>query len=331
MLLEADKSAAYISSKNDQLTPLHLAIQQRNIDIIKELILQCPDSTELVDHQERNVLHLAADTYFRDIWSFLLKNPAIQKLIKDKDDEGNTPLHVLAAANPTSFFDGIVRHPLPGVLDENEVNNENKTALDVSLETQSGQVYLEIYIFILQVLLPKLGNWKRSSRKSINRKIKGFFQLYVSELYAARESHLLVATLIATVTFAAGFTMPGGYNSEEGDPGRGLAILSKKSAFKAFIITDTIAMVLSTSAVFLHFLLAMTASSNLSPTKSSNLVVLAFILTMYAMEAMIIAFAAGTYSVLGNSSALSITIIIISLLFFLFSVPAFMIKLYLNK
>ena len=31
----------------------------------------------------------------------------------------------------------------------------------------------------------------------------------------AREAHLVVATLIATIVIAAGFTLPGGYKEEE--------------------------------------------------------------------------------------------------------------------
>jgi hypothetical protein len=49
-------------------------------------------------------------------------------------------------------------------------------------------------------------------------------------LSRARESHLVVAALIATVTFAAAFTLPGGYKSDQG-PNEGTAILAKKSCF----------------------------------------------------------------------------------------------------
>jgi hypothetical protein len=45
-------------------------------------------------------------------------------------------------------------------------------------------------------------------------------------LSKARESHLVVAALIATVTFAAPFTLPGSYKSDGG-----IAILAKKSCF----------------------------------------------------------------------------------------------------
>ncbi|KAJ6421935.1 hypothetical protein OIU84_026966, partial [Salix udensis] len=71
-------------------------------------------------------------------------------------------------------------------------------------------------------------------------------------LNKARESHLVVAALIATVTFAAAFTLPGGYKSD-----KGTAILAKKAAFIVFLISDAISMVLSISAVFIHFLLAL--------------------------------------------------------------------------
>ncbi|KAM0943829.1 putative PGG domain-containing protein [Dioscorea sansibarensis] len=50
----------------------------------------------------------------------------------------------------------------------------------------------------------------------------------------------VASVLAATVTFSAGFTMPGGYNS-----GDGSSLLSKKYPFKAFLISDTLAMVCS--------------------------------------------------------------------------------------
>lgn len=51
---------------------------------------------------------------------------------------------------------------------------------------------------------------------------------------------LLVATLIATVTYAAGFTMPGGYNNST--PHQGMETMLSKQMFQVFVIYDTIAM-----------------------------------------------------------------------------------------
>jgi len=50
----------------------------------------------------------------------------------------------------------------------------------------------------------------------------------------------LVAILIATITFAAAFTLPGGYSTDAGN--EGLPIMARKFAFQAFLISDTIAM-----------------------------------------------------------------------------------------
>ncbi|KAE9445307.1 hypothetical protein C3L33_22795, partial [Rhododendron williamsianum] len=53
---------------------------------------------------------------------------------------------------------------------------------------------------------------------------------------------VIVAALIATITFAAAFTIPGGYDGNQGRRDQGMAILARESAFKAFVITNTIAM-----------------------------------------------------------------------------------------
>jgi hypothetical protein len=66
----------------------------------------------------------------------------------------------------------------------------------------------------------------------------------------ALETNLLVAMLVATVTFAAAFTMPGGYKSD--GPDQGLANLVAKVAFKAFVIFDTTAFLFSVTAVGLQ-------------------------------------------------------------------------------
>jgi hypothetical protein len=136
-------------------------------------------------------------------------------------------------------------------------------------------------------------------------------------LSKARESHLVVAALIATVTFAAAFTLPGGYKSD-----RGTAILAKKAAFIVFVISDAISMVLSIFAVFIHFLISLihgfelVKSEDINEDVAINLFGVATLLTMIGMGTMIIAFITGTYAVLEPSLGLAIGTCLIGLSFF---------------
>ncbi|KAG1367965.1 putative Ankyrin repeat-containing protein ITN1 [Cocos nucifera] len=81
-------------------------------------------------------------------------------------------------------------------------------------------------------------------QKTRRRRIQPLTQRYT-------QNTTVTAILIATVTFAAAFTMPGGFSSNEG-PDEGLPILARKAAFKVFLISDTIAMATSLAVSFLR-------------------------------------------------------------------------------
>jgi hypothetical protein len=126
-------------------------------------------------------------------------------------------------------------------------------------------------------------------------------------LSKARESHLVVAALIATVTFAAAFTVPGGYKSNQGT-----AILAKKNAFIAFIISDTISMVLSICAVFIHFYMAYFQGLEIiDKVTTTKLLSCAMLFIGIGMETMILAFIMGIYAVLDPYSGLAISVYVI--------------------
>ncbi|KAJ9162579.1 hypothetical protein P3X46_022341 [Hevea brasiliensis] len=136
----------------------------------------------------------------------------------------------------------------------------------------------------------------------------------VLEFEKVKDSHLVAATLIATVTFAAGFTLPGGNISEENNLKKGSPILGKNLAFKAFMISDTIAMVLSTCSVFIHLMLVAVGYLK----RYYWLIRCAFSFLFYAMVAMVITFVTGTYAVLTPSFRIVICVVGLSFFFFLF-------------
>ena len=130
----------------------------------------------------------------------------------------------------------------------------------------------------------------------------------ISTLKKVGETHLIVTALVATVTFAAGFTLPGGYNENDG-----LATLGKKEAFKAFVVADTLAMVSSVSAAFVYFF---TAGYEKEELLHKHLP-WAFFLTMFGMGAMVVAFMTGMYAVLPRFSWLPIPVCVLCCCFFL--------------
>jgi len=69
----------------------------------------------------------------------------------------------------------------------------------------------------------------------------------LTETYTGNTS--LVVILIATITFAAAFTLPGGYSADAGN--EGLPIMARKFAFQAFLISDTLAMCSSLAVAFI--------------------------------------------------------------------------------
>ncbi|KAH7842291.1 hypothetical protein Vadar_003661 [Vaccinium darrowii] len=105
----------------------------------------------------------------------------------------------------------------------------------------------------------------------------------------------LVATLITTVTFAAAFTMPGGFDASPAD--LGVAVLVKKAALQTFILSDTIAMCCSITVVFL-LLWALILGNNAVWT----LATISMTLLSTALSATLVAFMSGIFAVIARKT-----------------------------
>ncbi|TXG72184.1 hypothetical protein EZV62_000763 [Acer yangbiense] len=309
LLLEFDKSAAYMGDKYRKMTPLHLAASQGHIDIMKKIVFYCPDCYELVDDRGWNVLHFAMATLNEKKLSSFLQNRFTEKLVHEKDIKGNTPLHVLATCTRSmkapQFFKAIINQvrATPFAVNKRNVNAAN--------------AYLYGYPELEQEILALSEDIDNAPYARGLLRLRGSHRdEHFEQLKGAKESHLIAAALIATVTFAAAFTLPGGYKNEEGK-NQGTAILSRNSAFQAFVITDAIAMVFSLSAVFIYVVMSLEMFK-----KHVNLFEWGAWITVVAMGAMVIAFVTGTYAVLAPSLWLAIVTCFIGLSYFVFVLSA---------
>jgi len=95
VLLEHDVSAAYIVD-SEKRTALHLAVVRGNMVAVGAIMNTCPACCELVDNRGWNALHYAAIT-LKGHFHFPRLISKFDKLKYEKDNDGNTPLHLLAA------------------------------------------------------------------------------------------------------------------------------------------------------------------------------------------------------------------------------------------
>ncbi|XP_039040356.1 ankyrin-1-like [Hibiscus syriacus] len=286
-LLEWDKSAAYVTDKKWEMTPLLMAARQGHGQIVTKILSVCPDCCEKVDKIGWNLLHFVAlrnSPFYlsRSIFKYGIvagQSRSVRNLVGAKDVHGITPQQVYDASPFNVFAVWKVYNNTP---------SKNMEEIGRLSEDIGKEVVAE-----------------RPVRPIVLRNVSA------DRLEKARDAHLVVAALIATVTFAAAITVPGGYNSDEGED-QGTPLLIRDSAFQAFVVSNALAFVFSLCAVATHF-------DTLPPVSSStrdppSLVVAARNL-YYAMVATTVAFSTGTYVVLKPFPWLAITSCIIGVSF----------------
>ncbi|KAG6736422.1 hypothetical protein POTOM_060816 [Populus tomentosa] len=97
VLLKYDASAAYIAETEKKRTALHIAAIQGHVNAMKEIVSRCPDCCELVDNRGWNALHYVVASKRTEVFKECLRIPLLDKLKTKKDDNGNTPFHLIAA------------------------------------------------------------------------------------------------------------------------------------------------------------------------------------------------------------------------------------------
>ncbi|KAL5707053.1 hypothetical protein ACHQM5_025149 [Ranunculus cassubicifolius] len=223
LILEKQPYHAKIRGEPKNRTPLHISASNGDLDAIEEMIRFCPECTELVDDESQNFLHIAAQFGHTKVVTHVLDTKDIAlNILNAQDANGETPLHIAASS-------GNKKMTLALLYDDRVFKNTENT---------SGQKVLDAVPFNYDKKKAKV----YGVRDKVNEK----------DLKEQNDFDLVVGALIAAVSFTAGITVPGGYISS-GEKDLGMAILSKESAFIAFVVSNTLGLLLSLYAVFSHF------------------------------------------------------------------------------
>ncbi|WMV39567.1 hypothetical protein MTR67_032957 [Solanum verrucosum] len=262
------KSLAYIraGSENDWTTAFHIAISEGHKSMIHELLFHCPDCWDMLNSNGQNAFHVAIllNDDDNEAVNALFKLRFCNSLVDEADNEGNTPLHLLAASGdnvPQMILDNPRAKKMT-------FNKQNRTPLDIASSRTSFRTWTttkEKLVDDLRGINARLGqrcdfDVKRQTdnirkiqemRKDDDEAKAKKEKLEIEKIMKSTQMHVVVATLIMTVTFAAGFTLPGGLDSDDG-----MVILVKNAAFAAFVISDILAFTCSACAIIIYFFMA---------------------------------------------------------------------------
>ncbi|XP_066379172.1 ankyrin repeat-containing protein NPR4-like [Miscanthus floridulus] len=249
IMLKCDRSLGYAISTNGNPL-LFTAASRGHVAFARALLEHCPDAPYR-NNKGRTCLHEAVDKDKKEFVQFILeKNSKLLKLVNMLDNDGDSALHLAVKRSDPKMVSALLDHP---DIDITAVNN-----------TYTSTAIWKLYEFEDYA---KTINWNQICWLILNADPRAETDIYnlqeeirnkvidasrkdaksLIETYTGNTS--LVAILIATITFAAAFTLPGGYSSDAGS--EGLPIMARKLAFQAFLIFDTLAMCSSLAVAFI--------------------------------------------------------------------------------
>ncbi|KAK9289202.1 hypothetical protein L1049_017676 [Liquidambar formosana] len=267
LLLETDSNLAKIARNNGK-TVLHTVARMGNLEVVKSLLSKDPSIGLRTDKKGQTALHMAVKGQNVEIVLELLKpDPSVMSL---EDNKGNTALHIAtkkgraqmvhcllsvegidlnainkAGESPLDLAEKFGTPEIASILREAGARNSNELGKPPSAAKQLKQTVSDIKHDVQSQLQQSHQTGVRVQK--IAKRIK---KLHISGLNNAINSATVVAVLIATVAFAAIFTMPGQFVEEKTDgESLGQAHIARTTAFIIFFVFDSMALFISLAVV----------------------------------------------------------------------------------
>ncbi|CAN4096923.1 unnamed protein product [Withania somnifera] len=267
LLLEIDSNLAKIARNNGK-TILHTAARMGHLEIVRSLLSKDPEIGFRTDKKGQSALHMAVKGQNFDIVLELIKpNPAVFSL---EDNKGNRALHIATTKGRPQMVNCLIS--IEGI-DLNAINKAGETALDIAEKSGSPQLIsilkdaganhskddgrpptaakqLKQTVSDIRHDVESQLQHSRQTGFRVRKIAKNVKKLHISGLNNAINNATVVAVLIATVAFAAIFTVPGQYVEEKTDGvSLGEAHIARKASFIIFFLFDSMALFISIAVV----------------------------------------------------------------------------------
>ncbi|KAG5554515.1 hypothetical protein RHGRI_012158 [Rhododendron griersonianum] len=264
-LLSEEDTEFQHPANNFQETPLYLAAERgiMGVAIVDTLVETYKSLLTCSGPGGRTALHAAA---LKDSTGQCTKKLLEWKkdLINQADAHGWTPLHY-ATCNASGKG---VKELLAMDISVTYITNTNEDGLETALHIAAAHGHDDIILDseirggrniacnlaqlekARRVAKLKRGEAKKQSDQAFKERLEAGNQRDHEAATTWYQTLMVVATLIATITFAAAYAIPGGYDGNQGRD-QGMAVLARATAFQAFVITNTIAIICSVISMLL--------------------------------------------------------------------------------
>ncbi|KAJ8773952.1 hypothetical protein K2173_009383 [Erythroxylum novogranatense] len=266
-LLETDSNLTKIA-KNNGKTVLHSAARMGHLEVVRSLLSKDPSIGFRTDKKGQTALHMAVKGQNEEIILELLKPDS--SVVSLEDNKGSTALHIATKKNRAQNVRCLLSI---GGINVNPINKAGETPFDiaeklgnqelVSLLKEAGATnskdqgkppnaakQLKQTVSDIKHDVRSQLQQTRQTGFRVQKIAKKLKKLHINGLNNAINNATIVAVLIATVAFAAIFTVPGQYVENKTDGASlGQAHIADDAAFLLFVIFDSLALFISLAVV----------------------------------------------------------------------------------